>query len=69
MHFESRNISVDDVNTHYLSGGTGSPLVLIHGAGSVGTGNLTTWRRVGTNHHIEKVVQDVSSLFASSDTP
>jgi len=30
------------------------------------TGNLTTWRNVGTNRHIEKVVQDVSNLFGSS---
>lgn len=28
------------------------------------TGNLTTWRWVGTNHHIEKVAVDVASLFA-----
>ena len=35
-------------------------------AGSVSTGNLTTWRKVGTNHHLEKVVRDISSLFGSS---
>jgi hypothetical protein len=34
------------------------------GAGS--TGNLTTWRWVGTNHHLAKVVRDVSSLSATS---
>lgn len=28
-------------------------------------GNLPTWRRVGTNHHIEKVVFDLASLTAS----
>jgi hypothetical protein len=33
------------------------------------TGNLTVWRRVGTNHHLEKVVQDVATFAASSDTP
>jgi len=33
------------------------------------TGNLTTWRNVGTNHHVEKVVRDVSSLFGSSSVP
>jgi hypothetical protein len=37
--------------------------------GSVGTGNLTTWRQVGTNHHIEKVVRDVASFYASVETP
>ncbi|HYW80695.1 MAG TPA: beta family protein [Thermoguttaceae bacterium] len=35
-------------------------------AGSASTGNLTTWRKVGTNHHLEKVVRDVSNLFGSS---
>lgn len=29
------------------------------------TGNLYVWRRVGTSHHIEKLVRDVSSLFCS----
>jgi hypothetical protein len=33
------------------------------------TGNLTTWRWVGTNHHIEAVVRDVSNLFASLNIP
>jgi hypothetical protein len=28
------------------------------------TGNLTTWRWVGTNHHIEKVVRDLANYFA-----
>lgn len=27
------------------------------------TGNLTTWRWVGTNHHITKVVDDLANLF------
>jgi hypothetical protein len=34
-------------------------------SGKAGTGNLTVWRAVGTNHHIERVVRDVSNLFAS----
>ncbi len=37
-----------------------------HGAS---TGNLTTWRGVGTNHHLEKVVRDISSLHGSSGNP
>lgn len=28
-------------------------------------GNLTSWRRVGTNHHIEKAVFDLSNLHGS----
>ena len=30
------------------------------------TGNLTSWRRVGTNHHIEKLVYDISNFYDSS---
>lgn len=29
------------------------------------TGNLSTWRMVGSNHHLEKVVQDIANLFDS----
>ncbi len=29
------------------------------------TGNLMTWRQVGTNHHIEKVTRDIASFYAS----
>jgi pimeloyl-ACP methyl ester carboxylesterase len=32
--FESRTLTVDGVNIHYFRGGTGSPLVLVHGLGS-----------------------------------
>lgn len=30
------------------------------------TGNLTTWKWVGTNHHIEKQLADLSNFFSSS---
>src|SRR5207245_11651608 len=32
--FESRTITIDGVNLHYVCGGSGPPLVLIHGLGS-----------------------------------
>ena len=32
-------------------------------------GNLTKWVQVGTNHHIEKVVQDIANFYASADIP
>src|SRR5256885_11906529 len=32
--FESRTITIDGVNIHYVCGGSGAPLVLIHGLGS-----------------------------------
>ena len=34
---------------------------------TVSTGNLTTWRFVGTNHHIEKVTLDVANFLFSLD--
>ena len=33
--------------------------------GNASTGSLTTWRWVGTNHHIAKVVHDLASLRAA----
>jgi hypothetical protein len=36
------------------------------GRGVASTGNLTTWRFVGTNHHLEVVVRAVANLFAAS---
>jgi len=32
---------------------------------NVSTGNLSTWRQVGTNHHLEKVVWDIANFHAS----
>src|SRR2546429_4296800 len=32
--FESRTITIDGVNIHYVYGGSGPPLVLVHGLGS-----------------------------------
>jgi pimeloyl-ACP methyl ester carboxylesterase len=32
--FQSRTVTIDGVNLHYLCGGTGPPLVLVHGLGS-----------------------------------
>ena len=34
-------------------------------AGRAKTGNLSTWRWIGTNHHLEKVALDVANLFAA----
>ena len=34
-------------------------------ANSGKTGNLTMWRQVGTNHHIEKVTRDIASFYDS----
>src|SRR3989441_4136613 len=32
--FESRTVTIDGVNLHYFCGGSGPPLVLVHGLGS-----------------------------------
>ena len=32
--FESRTLTIDGINIHYVSGGSGPPLVLVHGLGS-----------------------------------
>src|SRR5207247_10271017 len=31
---DSRTVAIDGVNIHYVCGGSGSPLVLVHGLGS-----------------------------------
>lgn len=38
-------------------------------AGKESTGNLTTWRKVGTNHHLAKLVHDISSFSWPSSRP
>jgi hypothetical protein len=54
------------VRTHadYLGSGfsRGSGYVADCANGTESTGNLTTWRWVGTNHHLEKVAQDLASF-------
>lgn len=40
----------------------GSDYVRACHGNTVGTGTLTTWRWVGTNHHITRVVDDLASL-------
>lgn len=37
------------------------------GQGQVGTGNLTTWRSVGTNHHLTFVARQLASYRAPSN--
>jgi hypothetical protein len=62
-----RNCSANIVGSkHYLGSEFSPGSGYIRGCqnGSEKTGNLTTWRWVGTNHHITKVVADLSSLHA-----
>ncbi len=60
-----RGLCKEVVESVYYSGTTFSEGdKYIHGCaqGTESTGHLTTWRWVGTNHHLEKVVQDVANL-------
>ncbi len=56
-HYMGRSFSDGDEYIANCADGTGK------------TGNLQTWRRVGTNHHLEMVVKDISSFFDPSNTP
>ena len=58
-------------SSHYLGEdfSSGDKYIADCGKGQESTGNLTTWRWVGTNHHIEKVVDDIASFFESLGNP
>lgn len=50
---------------HYLGSNfsRGSGYIRGCSTGAESTGNLTTWRWVGTNHHITKVISDLSTFY------
>ena len=54
-------------STHYLGSefSPGSAYIRNCQNGTEKTGNLSTWRWVGTNHHITKVVADLASVHGS----
>jgi hypothetical protein len=56
-HFLGKDFSFGDKYIADCAGGGG------------GTGNLTTWQKVDTNHHIQKVVDDISRFFDSEGIP
>lgn len=68
MRFESKWIKVGDINTHYLAGGDGPPLVLVHGAGAV-AGDIE-WKDnlepLAQNHRV--YVPDLAG-YGKSDKP
>jgi hypothetical protein len=56
------------VNTKHYNGqkySYGDDYIYKCAQGTAKTGNLSTWREVGTNHHIEMLVRDLSNLVAS----
>lgn len=63
-----RELSKKIVDSRYYRGSTfswGDEYILKCSNGNGKTGNLSTWRQVGTNHHIEKVTRCISSFYAS----
>jgi hypothetical protein len=65
---EHRVLCSSIVKSRYYSGdafSAGDKYILDCSKGKVPTGNPTTWRQVGTNHHLEMVAQDVANLFGS----
>jgi hypothetical protein len=67
-----RELSRRVVNSRHYCGSTfswGDDYILRCADGTGKTGNLSTWRQVGTNHHIEKVIRDIASIYGFAGTP
>jgi hypothetical protein len=63
-----RYLSKSIINSKYYFGTTfswGDDYIQKCATGKSGTGSLSTWRQVGTSHHIEKVIRDIASFYAS----
>lgn len=63
-----RGLSKNFIDSKYYCGPTfswGDNFIQECASGRGKTGNLSTWRQVGTNHHIEKVIRDIASFYAS----
>lgn len=65
--FESRTLTVDGLNIHYFCGGSGSPLVLVHGLGSsAGVEFYFNLEPLAAYHHVLAI--DLPG-FGRSDKP
>jgi hypothetical protein len=63
-----RDLCSDVINSEYFydeAFSEGDKYINDCAHGLVSTGKLTTWRWVGTNHHLEKVLNDLSSFYVS----
>lgn len=63
-----RKLSKQIQNSRHFCGSTfswGDSYIQQCADGDGKTGNLMMWRQVGTNHHIEKLLQDIASFYAS----
>jgi len=65
---EHKDLCRSIIKSQFYSGrsfSAGDTYILDCEKGNVSTGNLTTWRRMGTNHHLEMVALDVANLSVS----
>ena len=63
-----RSLSRQIVDSAYFAGRThcaGDERIRQCADGAIGVGNATTWRTVGTNHHLKCVMHQVASLFGA----
>ena len=66
--FESNWVKVGKINTHYLAGGDGPPLILIHGAGTTGPDNEWETNLEAIARHHRVYVPDLVG-YGKSDKP
>jgi len=62
-----RDLSKKIISTSYYCGpdfSYGDSYIKKCAYGEISPGNLTTWRQVGTNHHVSKVIMDISNFYA-----
>ncbi len=64
---EEKTVVVDSLNIHYLEGGTGDPLILIHGFGA----DKDNWTRIGKflTPHFRVIAPDLPGFGESSKVP
>jgi hypothetical protein len=63
-----RKLSKKVIDSRYFYGSNfswGDNYIQEWGNGERSKANLTMWRQVGTNHHIEKVIRDIANFYAS----
>jgi len=65
QHQDLCNLIVNTREFYGASYSTSDQYIYDCAKGRAKTGNLTTWRRVGTNHHLEVVARDVSNFDVS----
>ena len=64
---EQKSVEINGINIRYLEGGSGEPLVLIHGFGA----NKDNWTRIGKflTPHFHVIAPDLTGFGESSKEP